>query len=82
MNIPIRKFLCADALVASIYHQFLQIPDQRNLPINSSISFTDVLMSGFAAIPAGTSCNGVPSAFRPLIETSLLSEKSFRMIQV
>jgi hypothetical protein len=48
MNHPIRKFLCAEALIASVHHQFLQIPDPRNLPKNSPISFTDVLMSGFA----------------------------------
>ena len=48
MNAPVRKFLCADALVASVYHQFQKIPDPRTLPITAPISFTDVLMSGLA----------------------------------
>jgi hypothetical protein len=48
MSIPVRKFLCADALVASVYHQFQKIPDPRKLPITAPISFTDVLMSGLA----------------------------------
>lgn len=48
MNIPVRKSLCADALVASIYHQFQKIPDPRALPKTAPISFTDVLMSGLA----------------------------------
>jgi hypothetical protein len=48
MNIPKRKFLCADTLFGSIYRQFLQILDPRNLPTNLPISLTDVLMCGFA----------------------------------
>lgn len=48
MNIPVRKFLCADALVASVYHQFQKIPDPRKLPQTAPISFTDVLMAGLA----------------------------------
>jgi hypothetical protein len=48
MNIPVRKFLCADALITSVYHQFQKIPDPRNLSITTPISFTDVLMSGLA----------------------------------
>lgn len=48
MSIPVRKSLCADALVASVYHQFQKIPDPRKLPKTAPISFTDVLMSGFA----------------------------------
>jgi len=48
MSIPVRKSLCADALVASVYHQFQKIPDPRKLPKTAPISFTDVLMSGLA----------------------------------
>jgi len=48
MNIPARKFLCADALVSAVYHQFQKIPDPRELSQNAPISFTDVLMSGLA----------------------------------
>ncbi len=48
MNIPVRKSLCADALVSSVYQQFKIIPYARNLPKTSLISFTDVLMSGLA----------------------------------
>jgi hypothetical protein len=48
MNAPVRKFLCADALIASVHHQFQQIPDPRKLPNTAPISFTDVLMSGLA----------------------------------
>lgn len=48
MKIPVRKSLCADALVASVYHQFQKIPDPRNLSSIAPISFTDVLMSGLA----------------------------------
>ena len=48
MSIPVRKSLCADTLVASVYHQFQKIPDPRKLPKTAPISFTDVLMSGFA----------------------------------
>lgn len=48
MTITIRKFLCADSLIADIYRCFQNIPDPRQLPGNVSISFTDVLMSGLA----------------------------------
>lgn len=48
MNIPIRKNLCADRLIATIYQHFQKIPDPRNLQGKSSILFTDVLMSGLA----------------------------------
>lgn len=48
MSIPVRKFLCADALIASVYHLFQKIPDPRKLPITAPISFADVLMSGLA----------------------------------
>jgi hypothetical protein len=48
INIPVRKFLCADALISAVYQQFRMIPDPRELPITTPISFTDVLMSGFA----------------------------------
>ncbi len=48
MSIPVRKSLCADALVTSIYRQFKKIPDPRKLPKTALISFTDVLMSGLA----------------------------------
>lgn len=48
MTILLRKFLCADALVASVYHRFKKIPDPRRLPNTVPISFTDVLMSGLA----------------------------------
>lgn len=48
MNIPVRKFLCADALISAVYRQFRKILDPRELPGTASISFTDVLMSGLA----------------------------------
>lgn len=48
MNIPVRKSLCAEALVSSVYQQFKKIPDPRKISQPSSISFTDVLMSGLA----------------------------------
>ena len=48
MNIPVRKSLCADALISAVYGQFQKIPDPRKLPNTTSISFTDVLMSGLA----------------------------------
>jgi len=48
MSIPVRKSLCVDALVASVYRQFQKIPDPRKLPQTAPISFTDVLMSGLA----------------------------------
>jgi hypothetical protein len=48
MNTPIRKFLCADALIASIFQTFQKIPDPRKIAKNMSISFADILMSGLA----------------------------------
>lgn len=48
MDIPIRKSLCADSLISTIYRYFQKIPDPRNLQSKSSMSFTDVLMSGLA----------------------------------
>ncbi len=48
MSIPVRKSLCADTLVSTVYHQFRKIPDPRKLPKTTPISFTDVLMSGLA----------------------------------
>ena len=48
MNIPIRKSLCADSLISTIYQHFQKVPDPRDLQRKSSISFTDVLMSGLA----------------------------------
>jgi len=48
MNVAVRKFLCADALISAVYHRFQKIPDPRKLPSNVPISFTDVLMSGLA----------------------------------
>ena len=48
MTIAVRKSLCADTLVSDIHRCFQKIPDPRNLPDRVSISFTDVLMSGFA----------------------------------
>lgn len=48
MNIPIRKNLCADSLISTIYQHFQSIPDPRDLQNKSLISFTDVLMSGLA----------------------------------
>lgn len=48
MTISIRKSLCADSLIATIYQHFQKIPDPRNLQNKSSILFTDVLMSGLA----------------------------------
>ena len=48
MNTPLRKFLCADALISAIYDKFKKIPDPRELPKSAPISFTDVLMSGLA----------------------------------
>jgi hypothetical protein len=47
MTIPIRKFLCADALIANIHQCFLKIPDPRKSS-KGAISFTDILMSGLA----------------------------------
>lgn len=48
MNISVRKSLCADALISTVYHQFRKISDPRELPSTVPISFTDVLMSGLA----------------------------------
>jgi len=48
MTVPVRKSLCADALISNIYHQFQKIPDPRKLPKTAPILFTDVLMSGLA----------------------------------
>lgn len=48
MSIPVRKFLCADALISSVCRQFQKIPDPRELSSTASISFADVLMSGLA----------------------------------
>lgn len=48
MDIPIRKSLCADSLISTIYQHFQSIPDPRDFQSKSSISFTDVLMSGLA----------------------------------
>jgi hypothetical protein len=48
MDIPVRKSLCADSLISTIYQHFQKIPDPRDLQNQSSISFTDVLMSGLA----------------------------------
>jgi hypothetical protein len=48
MDIPIRKSLCADSLISTIYQHFQKIPDPRELQSKSSISFTDILMSGLA----------------------------------
>lgn len=47
MSVSVRKSLCADALISSVYHKFRQIPDPRKLS-RSDISFSDVLMSGLA----------------------------------
>jgi Transposase DDE domain len=48
MNAPVRKFLCADALISAVYNQFRKIPDPRALSSTVPILFTDVLMSGLA----------------------------------
>ena len=48
MDIPIRKNLCADSLISTIFRHFQKIPDPRNLENKVSIPFTDVLMSGLA----------------------------------
>jgi hypothetical protein len=47
MSVPVRKSLCADALISFVYQKFQQIPDPRKLS-RSDISFPDVLMSGLA----------------------------------
>ena len=48
MSVLVRKSLCADALISSVFRQFQNIPDPRTIPKNMSISFTDILMSGLA----------------------------------
>ena len=48
INIPVRKSLCADSLISTVYKQFQKIPDPRELPKTAPISFTDVLMAGLA----------------------------------
>src|SRR3974390_1088596 len=49
MDISVRKSLCADGLISTIYQHFQKVPDPRgDLKKKSSISFTDVLMSGLA----------------------------------
>lgn len=48
MNAPVRKFLCADSLISSVFDLFQKIPDPRKIPKNMTISFTDILMSGLA----------------------------------
>ena len=47
MTIPVRKSLCADALITDIYRCFQKILDPKKL-CDRGISFTDVLMSGLA----------------------------------
>lgn len=48
MDIPVRKSLCADRLISAIYQHFQKIPDPKAIQNKSSISFSDVLMSGLA----------------------------------
>jgi hypothetical protein len=48
MDIPIRKSLCADSLILTIYQHFQKIPDPKTSQSKSSIAFIDILMSGFA----------------------------------
>lgn len=48
MDIPVRKNLCADSLISTIYQHFQKVPDPRDLQGKPSISFSDVLMSGLA----------------------------------
>lgn len=50
INIPLRKSLCADALISIVHRQFQKIPDPRIFSSKKtpSISFTDVLMSALA----------------------------------
>ena len=48
MDVPIRKSLCADSLISTIYRHFQKIPDPWKSQSKSSISFTDILMSGLA----------------------------------
>lgn len=48
MSAPTRKFLCADALISSVFHQFQKIPDPQGPAFSAPILFTDVLMAGLA----------------------------------
>ena len=48
MDIPIRKDLCADSLISTVYQYFQKIPDPRKYSRNTSIALTDVLMAGLA----------------------------------
>lgn len=48
MTIAIRKSLCTDSLIADVHRCFQKVQDPRQLSDNVAISFTDVLMSGFA----------------------------------
>jgi hypothetical protein len=48
MNIPVKNYLCADGLISTIFQHFQKVPDPRDFQRKSSISFTDVLMSGLA----------------------------------
>lgn len=48
MDLPIRKTLCADSLIATIHEHFQTVPDPRGLQNKNSMSFTDILMSGLA----------------------------------
>ncbi len=48
MTVNVRKSLCADTLISDIHRHFQKIPDPRKLARTTSISFTDVLMSGLA----------------------------------
>lgn len=45
MDSPVRKDLCADTLISTVYQYFQKIPVPETLP---STSFTDLLMSGLA----------------------------------
>ncbi len=44
----LRKYLCAQGLIKTIYQQFSKIPDTRDFARNVTISLTDHLMSGLA----------------------------------
>lgn len=48
MTAAVRKSLCADTLISDIHRCFQKIADPRKLTRTTSISFTDVLMSGLA----------------------------------
>lgn len=48
MSVLVRKSLCTDSLISSVFQQFQKIPDPRKNPKNISISLTDILMSGLA----------------------------------